>query len=124
MSHVHRRFTDEQVRVLFQGYCQAQLRRVDVQDLLGIGKSRFFALLKLYHGDAQAFTVASQRQTLARLSAEIEVEIESSLLREEGPVEDPDSLCQTTTTRMRCDSWAGSSTRSTSTIVSTPVWAT
>ena len=41
MSQIHRRFTDEQVKVLFQGYCQGQLARIDLQKLLGIGKSRF-----------------------------------------------------------------------------------
>ena len=51
MSQIHKRFTDEQVKVLFQGYCQGQLARTDLQDLLGIGKSRFFALLKAYRQD-------------------------------------------------------------------------
>jgi hypothetical protein len=37
MSQIHGRFTDEQVKVLFQGYCQGQLRRTDLQDLLGSG---------------------------------------------------------------------------------------
>ena len=30
------KWTDEQVKVLFQGYCQGQLARTDLQDLLGI----------------------------------------------------------------------------------------
>lgn len=37
MSQIHKRFTDEQVKVLFQGYCQDQLARTDLQELLGIG---------------------------------------------------------------------------------------
>ena len=90
MSHIHRRFTDEQVRLLFQGYCQGQLRRVDLQDLLGIGKSRFFALMKVYRQAPEAFTIAYQRQTPGRLSAEVEAEIERALFREKALVEDPD----------------------------------
>ena len=58
MSQIHKRFTDEQVRVLFQGYCQGQLARADLQDLLGIGKSRFFALLKAYRHNPEGFTIA------------------------------------------------------------------
>ncbi len=58
MSQIHRRFTDEQVKVLFQGYCQGQLARTDLQELLGIGKSRFFALLKAYRQDPEGFTIA------------------------------------------------------------------
>jgi hypothetical protein len=90
MVQVHRRFTDEQVKVLFQGYCRGQFRRTDVQDLLGIGKSRFFALLKVYRQDPQEFSVAYQRDTPPRLSAEVEAAIEEALLREKALVDDPD----------------------------------
>jgi hypothetical protein len=46
MTQVHRRFTVEQVKILCQGYCQGNLNRSDVEEMLGIGKARFFALLK------------------------------------------------------------------------------
>jgi len=42
MSQIHKRFTDEQVKVLFQGYCQGKMNRADIQAMLSIGKSRFF----------------------------------------------------------------------------------
>ena len=90
MCQIHRRFTDEQIRVLFQGYCQGQLRRTDVQDLLGIKKARFFALLKVFRQDPEGFAIAYQRSTPPRLSAEVEAEIESALLGEKALVEDPD----------------------------------
>jgi hypothetical protein len=90
MSQIHRRFTDEQVKVLFQGYCQGQLARVDLQDLLGIGKSRFFALLKAYRQDPERFTIAYRRSAAAKLSPEVEDTIETALLREKGIVDDPD----------------------------------
>ena len=67
VSQIHRRFTDEQVKVLFQGYCQGQLARTDLQDLLGIGKSRFFALLKAYRQDPEGFTIAYRRSAPAKL---------------------------------------------------------
>jgi hypothetical protein len=72
MSQIHRRFTDEQVKVLFEGYCQGQLARTDLQDLLGIGKSCFFALLKAYRQDPEGFTIAYRRPTPAKLSSEVE----------------------------------------------------
>jgi hypothetical protein len=34
MTQVHKRFTVEQVKVLFQGYCQGNLYRKDVEDML------------------------------------------------------------------------------------------
>ena len=34
------RFTDEQIKVLLQGYCRGVLSRAKVQEVLGIGKTR------------------------------------------------------------------------------------
>ena len=48
MSQLHKRFTDEQIKVFFQGYGQGKINRADIQEMLSIGKSRFFALLKEY----------------------------------------------------------------------------
>jgi hypothetical protein len=90
MSHVHRRFTDEQVKVLLQGYCQGQLRQPDVQELLGVGRSRFFDLLKTYRQDPQGFSLAYERSSPARLSKQVEAEVEHALLQERTIVEDPD----------------------------------
>ena len=36
MSQLHKRFTDEQVEVLFRGYCQGMLARAEVEEMLGI----------------------------------------------------------------------------------------
>ena len=80
MSQIHRRFTDEQVRVLFQGYCQNQLGRTNVQELLGIGRSRFFALLKAYRQDPEGL-VAYRRASPARLSPEAEDAVKGALPR-------------------------------------------
>ena len=90
MSQIHKRFTDEQVKVLFQGYGQGQLARTDLQDLLGIGKSRFFALLKVYRQDPERFTIAYERSSPAKLSPEVEEAIKIALLQEKAIVEDPD----------------------------------
>jgi hypothetical protein len=90
MSQIHKRFTDEQVKVLFAGYCQGQLSRADLQELLGIGKSRFFALLKAYRQDPEGFSIAYQRATPAKLRPETEEALRAALLQEKTIVEDPD----------------------------------
>jgi hypothetical protein len=90
MSQIHKRFTDEQVKVLLQGYCQGKISRVDVQDLLGIGKSRFFSIIKAYRQDPQAFSLAYQRSTPGRLTPQVEAEIAQALRREKALVENPD----------------------------------
>ena len=90
MSQLHKRFTDEQIKVLFQGYGQGKINRADIQEMLSIGKSRFFTLLKEYRQDPDAFSIAYQRRTSARLAADVEAEVEDALLREKEIVEDPD----------------------------------
>ena len=59
MSQILGRLTDEQVRVLFQRYCQGQLARSHVQKLLEIGKSRFYALLKACRQDPNGLSTRS-----------------------------------------------------------------
>ena len=60
MTQLHRRFSDDQVKMLLKGYCQGLLERANIQEMLGIGKTRFFALLKEYREDPVAFSVACQ----------------------------------------------------------------
>ena len=88
MAQLHRRFMNEEVRVLFRGYCQGSLTRSAVQRTLGIGKTRFFALLKEYRRDSEAFSVFYERATPSRLTPSVEQEIASELPREKRTVED------------------------------------
>jgi len=88
MTQVHKRFTDDQVRILLRGYCQGLLTRAAVQDMLTIGKSSFFALLNAYRRDPRGFSVAYHRATPAKLSAAVEAEISEALWREKELVED------------------------------------
>jgi hypothetical protein len=88
MTQLHRRFTDDQVKVLLYGYCQGLLQRAEIQEMLDIGKTRFFALLKEYRADPEAFSVDYERDTPGRLPAATEMEIERELLREKAIVED------------------------------------
>jgi hypothetical protein len=88
MTQLHKRFADDQVKVLLNGYCQGLLARAEIQEMLGIGKTRFFALLKEYRKSPAAFSVAYERHTPGRLPAAVEVEIERELLREKAIVED------------------------------------
>ena len=90
MSQIHKRFTDDQIKMLFKGYCQKQFSRADVQDMLKISKSRFFEFLKTYRQDPEAFTITYQRRTNKKLSTEVEAEIEKALLQEKAIVDDPD----------------------------------
>ena len=89
MEQVHKRFTAEQVSVLLKGYCQGTLDRLAVEETLGIGKTRFFALLRQYHRGMEEFSLAYQRTTPTRLPASAEKQIEAELILEKGLIEDP-----------------------------------
>lgn len=89
MCQLHRRFSAEQVKFLLQAYCQGTVNRAEVQDILGIGKTRFFALLREYHQDPQGFSLTYRRTSRAKLSPAVENEIARQLLREKKLVENP-----------------------------------
>ena len=89
MDQIHRRFTAEQIRVLQLGYCQGTLCRSEVEEMLHLGKTRFFALLREFRRAPDRFTIDYHRRTPARLSSEAEESIRAELLREKGLVEDP-----------------------------------
>ena len=89
MAQLHKRFTVDQVKVLLQGYCQGTMSRAEVEEMLNIGKTRFFALLKEYQQSPTTFSLAYERDTPGRLSASVEAAIEKELLREKALVDDP-----------------------------------
>ena len=89
MDQLHKRFTVDQVKVLLQGYCQGTMSRAEVEEMLNIGKTRFFALLKEYQQSPATFAIAYERDTPARLPASVEAAIEKELLREKELVDDP-----------------------------------
>jgi hypothetical protein len=88
MDQLHKRFSGEQVKVLLQGYCQGTMTRLEVEEMLKIGKTRFFALLNEYRLSPETFSLVYERDTPARLSASVEAAIETELRREKGLVED------------------------------------
>ncbi|MDG7042439.1 MAG: hypothetical protein JRN22_05270 [Nitrososphaerota archaeon] len=59
-----------------------------MEETLGIGRTRFFALLRKYRKSLEAFSVAYQRNTPARLSDRVEMEIGKGLQQEKELVED------------------------------------
>jgi hypothetical protein len=89
MDQLHKRFTVEQVKVLLQGYSQGTMSRVEVEEMLHISKTRFFALLKAYRSSPAAFSIVYERNTPTKLPASTEATIQKELLREKELVEDP-----------------------------------
>jgi transposase len=90
MEQIHRRLTDEQIRLIFRNYCDRQLTREEVQETLGVGKSQFFVLLKEYRNDPSGFSVSYQRHTPGKLAVEAEQAILKELKREKDLVDNPE----------------------------------
>ena len=88
MDQIHKRFTTEQVKVLLKGYYQGMLDRPSVEEILGIGKTRFFALLRQYRHDPGRLCLGYQRETPTRISARVEKEIEKELMVEKNLIDD------------------------------------
>jgi hypothetical protein len=90
MSQLHKKFSDDQVRAFFHSYCQGTLARTAIQEVLEIGKTRFFTLLKTYRQNPEEFSLKYQRSSPAKLSIDAGAKIEQALLEEKRIVEDPD----------------------------------
>jgi transposase len=72
MSQLHKRFTSDQVKELLDRYLKKEIERKYIQQILKIGKSRFFMLLQRYKEHPQLFTVDYERNTPPRISKDVE----------------------------------------------------
>lgn len=89
MEQIHKRFTTAQVKALLKGYLEKNLERREVEEILGIGKARFFSLLKEYRDDPEGFSVEYRRSSRARIPEGWEKGIAHALLEEKELIDDP-----------------------------------
>lgn len=87
MAQIHKKFTVEQIKTLLASYEQGHISRSEIENTLGIGKTRFFVLLKQYREHPETFSIDYQRKSKGRLSGEVEEKIRIELLREKELVE-------------------------------------
>ena len=59
-EQIHKKFTDEQVKDIMKRYKAGEVSRANIETILGIGQTRFFALLKAYRRKS-AIISSSQR---------------------------------------------------------------
>lgn len=89
-EHIHRRFTDEHVKVLLDLYQQRVVSLEDALQRLGCGRSRFFVLLKRYRQDPPRFTITYPRHRAQhRLPATLDVVIRDELAKDQALIRDP-----------------------------------
>jgi len=79
LTQIHKRFTDEQIKEFIQKYLRKELERKHLQEVLGINKTRFFALVKAYRADSSSFSIQYIREKKTR---NIPKAVEKNILRE------------------------------------------
>ena len=66
MKQLHKNFTDYQIKDLIIRYLKKKIARKYIQEILGIKKTRFFALIKRFKDDPENFSVSYFRSTPTR----------------------------------------------------------
>lgn len=79
MKQLHKKFNDCQVKDLMTRYLQKKIERKDLQKVLGIKKTRFFALIKRLKKDPENFSVSYFRSMPTRT---ISKDIETNIIKE------------------------------------------
>jgi hypothetical protein len=87
MSQLHKRFTSDQVKELLDRYSKKEIERKYIQEILGIGKSRFFMILQQYKEHPQFFTIQYERNTPPRISKNVEQNILKELSIEKAIIQ-------------------------------------
>ena len=90
-NHIHKKFTNEQVKELIQKYLNKEVQRKYIQEILGIGKSRFFEIIRSYRKDPNEFSVDYKRSGKAkRISPEIQENIIKELAIDKKAIQNKD----------------------------------
>lgn len=79
VKQIHKKFTTEQVIKLLQKYINKEVERKYLQEILGIGRSRFFEILQDFRNNPQNFTVEYNRSSEAK---RIAPEIQNNIIKE------------------------------------------
>jgi len=82
-KQLHKRFSVEEVKALFQKYLYEGIELVYILETLKIKKSRFFKLLKEYKRNPNNFSIQYKRKSSTRrISADVEKSIINELKEE------------------------------------------
>ena len=79
MAQLHKKFTDFQVKELLERYLKNEVERTYIQQIFGIGKTRFFALVQSYREAPDKFSIQYVRKAKTR---QIAPEVEKNILKE------------------------------------------
>lgn len=78
-TQIHKKFNNEQVKELLQKYLNKEVERKYLQEILGIGKSRFFEIIQAYRTNPKEFSVEYKRSGQTH---SIDPEIKKNIIKE------------------------------------------
>jgi len=87
---LHKRLTPEQVKAVLKGVREGHLAVQEALDCLEVKRSTFFRLAQQYRQDPATFSLAYQRQTPHKLSAQAETLIQQALRDDQRLIQNPD----------------------------------
>lgn len=88
-KQLHKRFSDEQVKMLLEKYTNEKVELRYILETLGIRRRRFFELLKEYRNNPNDFSIQYERKRATRkISKDVEKNIISELEKEKKLIED------------------------------------
>jgi hypothetical protein len=79
MKQLHKKFNDCQVKDLLTRYLKKKIEREEIQKVLDIKKTRFFALVKRLKDDPENFSVSYFRSIPTRTTSK---DIETNIIKE------------------------------------------
>ncbi len=77
-KQLHKNFTDDQVKSLFEKYSRGEIKLNYILQILHIKRSRFFELLIKYRNDPDNFSIQYERKTINR---KIDPDIEKNVIK-------------------------------------------
>lgn len=78
MAQLHKRSSDQEVKELMERYLKGEIKRKYLQEILGIKKTRFFALIAKYQKNPAEFSIQYARKSKTRT---IKPEVEQNILK-------------------------------------------
>ena len=91
MEQLHKKFANSQVKALITRYLKKEIGRKYIQEILGIKKTRFFALAKQLKEDPENFSISYSRKVPTRtISKDIEKNMVKELKMEKDLIKNKD----------------------------------
>lgn len=89
-EQLHKKFLDEEVKSLFEGYLSKEIESHYILQILGIKRSRFFELLSEYRNNPDGFTIQYKRKVRRRIKRSLEKKILKELEKEKEMIGNKD----------------------------------